>query len=106
MKTSRKTPVDPGPVLPQSDAQQGLFSPVPEEKQTPVATRKPIKKGNPDFTPTTAYVVNARYDQVQIKLVPLRRKKRDYSDVVNVLLQKWLDGKVNLTDRDFERLYR
>lgn len=105
MKSSPKTPRNQThSVL--TEAQQGLFTEVLEEGEKPVAQVKPIKKGNPDFTPTTAYVANDRHDLVQVKLVPFRRQKRDYSDVVNALLQKWLDGKVNLTDRDFERLYR
>ena len=91
-------------VLP--EAQQGLFAEVLEEREKPAVQGKPIKKGNPDFTPTTAYVANDRHDLVQVKLVPFRRQKRDYSDVVNALLQKWLDGKITLSERDFEKLYR
>lgn len=104
MKSSPKTPRNQThSVL--SEAQQGLFAEAVEERK-PAVPGKPIKKGNPDFTPTTAYVANDRHDLVQVKLVPFRRQKRDYSDVVNALLQKWLDGKIILSERDFEKLYR
>lgn len=62
---------------------------VPQPQASTKKKRKLSKKNDPDYTQTTAYVRSKFYDEVRKRLIDERRK-RDYSDLVNDLLAKWL----------------
>lgn len=53
--------------------------------------RKLSKKNDPDYTQTTAYIRAKVYDETRKRLIDERRK-RNYSDLVNDLLSKWLSS--------------
>jgi hypothetical protein len=62
-----------------------LQQPVPQAKNK----RKLSKKNDPDYAQTTAYIRAKVYDETRKRLIDEKRK-RDYSDLVNELLAKWL----------------
>jgi hypothetical protein len=67
--------------------------PAPQAKKK----RKVSKKNDPEYTQTTAYIRAKVYDETRKKLIDEKRK-RDYSDLVNDLLAKWLASKKSSLD--------
>jgi hypothetical protein len=76
------------------------FDPTLEESPQPVIEKKAeskkkqklSKKNNPDYTQTTVYIRLKTYNEVRKRLID-ERGKRDYSDLVNLVLEKWLSKK-------------
>ncbi len=84
----KKIKEKPGEKVDDFDATLEDDRPKPQP-QVPVKKRKRGKKGNPDYTQTTAYVRLKVYNETVKRLIDEGRV-RDYSDLVNDLLTSWL----------------
>lgn len=49
------------------------------------------KKGDPAYTQVTAYVKTDTYHRTQIRLLQLRGKKKEVSELLQELLTEWLE---------------
>lgn len=60
--------------------------------QAPKKIGRPAgKRSNPDYEQVTSYIRRDTYQAVQVALIQ-SGKKRQYSELVQELLQKWLEG--------------
>src|SRR5438309_9095680 len=49
------------------------------------------KKGDPAYTQVTAYIKTDTYQRTQIRLLQLRGKKKEVSELLQELLTEWLE---------------
>ncbi len=66
-------------------------NPEPEQNHGPKRMgRPPGKRSNPEYEQVTSYVRRETYQAVQVALIQ-SGKKRQYSELVQELLEKWLE---------------
>jgi hypothetical protein len=92
----RKTNLLPAPDLESPDLQtsnnldsQPAGSPVVPSEERPKRPRG--KKGDPAYTQVTAYIKTDTYQRTQIRLLQLRGKKKEVSELLQELLTDWLE---------------
>jgi hypothetical protein len=64
-------------------------------KPTRKSQKTPAKSKDPNFTPVTLYLRKDIYQNVQIRLLAMGRR-REVSDLVGELLEAWLDKNKHL----------
>ena len=61
-----------------------------EQVIPPLKQRTKGKKGDPDYAQVTAYIKADTYRQTQIRLLELKGKKKEVSELLQELLAEWL----------------
>ena len=64
-------------------------SPIVPSEERPKRPRG--KKGDPSYTQVTAYIKTDTYQRTQIRLLQLRGKKKEVSELLQELLTDWLE---------------
>ena len=70
------------------DIQSAGNSVLPSEERP---KRSRGKKGDPAYTQVTAYIKTDTYQRTQIRLLQLRGKKKEVSELLQELLTDWLE---------------